>query len=99
MGSMKKVAVTGGAGFIGSHLAEALAKRCYRVIIIDAFSTERMEHTELLASKRNVEFVHGSITDLRLLSRLFRGIHYVFAIQLGGWVGGDNKWSQPCGIA
>jgi len=78
MGPMKKVAITGGAGFIGSHLAEALARRGYRVIIIDDLSTGRMENIEPLAGKRNVEFVHGSITDLRLLSRLFRGVHYVF---------------------
>ena len=41
---MKKVVVTGGAGFIGSHLAEELVKQDYYVIILDDLSTGKMKN-------------------------------------------------------
>lgn len=75
---MKKVAVTGGAGFIGSHLAEELAGRGYQVIIIDDLSTGRMSNIEHLLTRVNVEFVQGSVTDFPLLEQLFKGVDCVF---------------------
>ncbi len=75
---MKKVVVTGGAGFIGSHLVEELARQGYHVIILDDLSTGRMENIELVLKKENVDFIPGSITDLALLQGLFRGVEYVF---------------------
>ena len=41
---MNKVVVTGSAGFIGSHLAEELVRRGYQVIMVDDFSTGKMEN-------------------------------------------------------
>jgi len=75
---MKKVAVTGGAGFIGSHLAEELAGRGYHVIVIDDLSTGKMANIEPLLKRVNVEFVQGCITDLPLLRNLFQGVYCVF---------------------
>lgn len=75
---MKKVVVTGGAGFIGSHLVEVLAGRGYRVIILDDLSTGKVENIQALLGKENAEFIKGSITDLPLLRRLFRGVDQVF---------------------
>lgn len=77
---MKKVVVTGGAGFIGSHLAEELAKQDYYVIILDDLSTGKLENiAELLEPKKgNVQFVRGSITDLPLLQKLFQNVEYLF---------------------
>jgi len=75
---MKKVVVTGGAGFIGSHLAEELAGRGYYVIILDDLSTGRMKNIENLLKKENAEFIQGSITDLPLLRKLFQNVEYVF---------------------
>jgi len=75
---MKKVVVTGGAGFIGSHLAEELAGRGYHVIILDDLSTGRMKNIENLLKKENAEFIQGSITDLPLLRKLFQNVEYVF---------------------
>ncbi len=74
----KKVVVTGGAGFIGSHLAEELVRRGYQVIIADDLSTGKMENIELLLKKGNIEFTQSSVTDLPLLQKLFNGAHYVF---------------------
>jgi len=76
--------VTGGAGFIGSHVAQKLAKRGYQVIIIDDLSTGRKENIEELISGsltrevREIQFVQGSITDLPLLKKLFQGVDCVF---------------------
>jgi len=75
---MKKVVVTGGAGFIGSHLAEELAGRGYYVITLDDLSTGRMKNIENLLKKENAEFIQGSITDLPLLGKLFQNVEYVF---------------------
>lgn len=74
----KRVVVTGGAGFIGSHLAELLVEQGYHVIIIDDLSTGKMANVELLLKKTNVEFIQGSITDLPLLQQLFKGVDYIF---------------------
>lgn len=75
---MKKVAVTGGAGFIGSHLAELLSSRGYHVIIVDDLSTGNMGNIEPLLKSVNVEFLQGSILDLPLLQKVFQGVYYVF---------------------
>jgi UDP-glucose 4-epimerase len=74
----KRVLVTGGAGFIGSHLAEELVKQDYAVIVLDDLSTGKMENMAELLRKGDVEFVRGSITDLTLLQKLFRGAQYIF---------------------
>ena len=75
---MSKVIVTGGAGFIGSHLADELFKRGYQVIILDNLSTGNISNLDSFLKKRNTEFVQGSITNLRLLQKLFSGADYVF---------------------
>lgn len=75
---MRKVVVTGGAGFIGSHLAEELVKQGYFVIILDDSTTGKIENVELLLKNNNVEFIQGSIVDLPLLQQLFQGVEYVF---------------------
>ncbi|MCQ8894415.1 MAG: GDP-mannose 4,6-dehydratase [Methanolinea sp.] len=70
--------ITGGAGFIGSHLAEALALAGHELTIIDDLSRGKMEHIcPLLASPR-VTFTQGSILDLELLLDVFRGADGVF---------------------
>jgi UDP-glucose 4-epimerase len=74
---MYKVVVTGGAGFIGSHLCYELAQRGNQVIILDDLSTGKKANTEELIGNK-VEFVQGSITDLPLLQELFRDVDYIF---------------------
>lgn len=75
---MKKVVVTGGAGFIGSHLTEELVAQGYKVVVLDDFSTASDENIASLRQKGNVELAQGSITDLPRLQKLFEGIDYVF---------------------
>jgi UDP-glucose 4-epimerase len=75
---MDKVVVTGGAGFIGSHLAEALAGEGYRVTIVDDLSGGRLVNIAGLAANPDVEFVRGSVTDMHLLKQALRGARYCF---------------------
>ena len=74
----KKVVVTGGAGFIGSHLTEELQNRGYYVIVLDDLSTGKRENIDHFLKKDSVEFVEGSVIDLALLQTLFKGTEYVF---------------------
>jgi len=73
----QRVLVTGGAGFIGSNLAEELALE-NEVVILDDLSTGRMENIKELLIRENFRFVRGSITDLELLQGSFKDIDYVF---------------------
>ena len=56
--------VTGGAGFIGSNLCEAILKLGYRVRCLDDLSTGKMSNVELFADDPNYEFIKGDIKDL-----------------------------------
>jgi UDP-glucose 4-epimerase len=75
---MKKTIITGGAGFIGSHLLKELLQRDYSLTIIDDLSTGKKESIAPTLKKSNVKFVQGSINDLPLLQKLFKDIDYVF---------------------
>jgi UDP-glucose 4-epimerase len=73
----KRVLITGGAGFIGSNLAEELSKE-NEVIILDDLSTGRMGNITALIKKENANFISGSITDINLLQKCFAQVDYVF---------------------
>jgi UDP-glucose 4-epimerase len=72
-----KILVTGGAGFIASHLAEKLADN-NEVTIIDDLSTGKIENLEELIKRKNVKFIKGSITDYNLLQNEMKYMDYVF---------------------
>ena len=66
--------VTGGAGFIGSHLAEELERRGERVRVVDSLITG---HRRNLAHLRSVEFVEGDLADLEVARAAVAGADYV----------------------
>ena len=70
-----RVLITGGAGFIGSHLAEALWRLGASVIVLDDLCGGS---TENLLGFGPVEFVKGSILDRDILATYMRGCQYVF---------------------
>lgn len=65
--------VTGGAGFIGSHLVDALIERGDRVLVIDNLSTGKKENLNPEA-----EFHHLDLTDAEKIQPLFEGVDFVF---------------------
>jgi UDP-glucose 4-epimerase len=67
---MKQVLVTGGAGFIGSHLCELLVQNNYRVRAVDDLSTGRLENILHLRSHPNFQFVRETIANAQVLDRL-----------------------------
>src|SRR5690606_41503769 len=73
--------VTGGAGFIGSHIAERLLKDGHRVRIIDNFCTGKRENIAHLNG--DLEVYEVSITDSEALKPIFQGVDYVFHQEIG----------------
>ena len=59
---MKRILVTGGAGFIGSHLCERLLKEGHQVIAVDNYFTGRRENIFPLLNDRNFEIIRHDIT-------------------------------------
>jgi UDP-glucose 4-epimerase len=64
-----KVLVTGGAGFIGSHMVDRLVNDGYDVRIIDDLSTGRIDNIQSLLSAGKVDFVKGDIRDVSLVTK------------------------------
>ncbi len=73
---MGKALVTGGAGFIGSHLVEALVSQGWEVTVLDNLSSGKRSNLDAIADR--IDFHLGDILDLPLLERLCRGCHMVF---------------------
>ena len=69
--------VTGGAGFIGSNLCEALLKMGYRVRCLDDLSTGKKEHVDMFAENPDYTFLEGDIKDPELCMEACRGVDYV----------------------
>ena len=69
--------VTGGAGFIGSNLCEAILKHGYRVRCLDDLSTGKQDNVDLFAGYPNYEFVKGDIKDLDTCMKACEGVDYV----------------------
>ena len=70
--------VTGGAGFIGSHLAEELLKHGYHVVLLDDLSTGKRANIEHILTQDSIQFIQGSVTDFPLLNKLLHDVSYVF---------------------
>ena len=77
-----KILITGGAGFIGSHLSELLASDNNQVIILDNYSTGSKKNLE---SNRNIRIIQGSILDIELVNTLMPQVSvcYHLAAALG----------------
>jgi UDP-glucose 4-epimerase len=73
-----KALVTGAAGFIGSHVAEALCRRGAQVIALDNLSTGRLENLAWKLAGDELEFVEGDVCDERLVRGLVDGCDWVF---------------------
>jgi nucleoside-diphosphate-sugar epimerase len=75
---MANVLVTGGAGFIGSNLTEALLQGGHSVRVLDDFSTGKRENLIFNKTYPSLEIVEGDIRDLNNCNKAIKGIKYVF---------------------
>lgn len=66
---MTRALITGGAGFIGSHLADLLLGEGHEVVLLDDLSTGRLDNIAHLLDRGDVEFVLGSVLDADLVDR------------------------------
>lgn len=69
--------VTGGAGFIGSNLCEALTDMGYQVRCLDDLSTGKQENIDFLSDRPNYTFIKGDIRDLDTCMEACKGVDYV----------------------
>jgi UDP-glucose 4-epimerase len=75
---MPRAVVTGGAGFIGSHMVDLLVDHGYSVVVIDNLVTGRAENLAQHRREPRVEFHETDMCTVAVDSRLFRGVDYVF---------------------
>ncbi len=75
---MKKILVTGGAGFIGSHLVDRLIKEGYKVRVIDNFSSGRLENIKHHIDAKMIELIAGDLKDPQMALKAVKGIDAVF---------------------
>lgn len=73
-----RVLITGGAGFIGSHLAEELLNGSNKVCVLDNLSTGRLENVAHLENNPNFELVIGTILDENLVDKLVEKCDVIF---------------------
>ena len=73
-----KVLITGGAGFIGSHLADELLKNKHRVIALDNLSTGRIENVVHLKKNPNFELVVGTVLNEHLVDKFAERVDVIF---------------------
>ncbi|MGI8631291.1 MAG: NAD-dependent epimerase/dehydratase family protein, partial [Solirubrobacterales bacterium] len=85
--------VTGGAGFIGSHLVDALLARGDDVIAVDNLSTGRLQNLDGAGSYPGFRFVHGSVLDEFLVDELVSEVDCV--VHLAAAVGVRLIIEQP----
>lgn len=88
-----RVLITGGAGFIGSHIADALVARGDEVVILDDLSTGRRKNIEHLLDSDQVELVEGSVLDKGLVRELMCTVDACF--HLASAVGVKLVVSRP----
>jgi UDP-glucose 4-epimerase len=88
-----RILITGGAGFIGSHLTDRLVADGHKITILDNLATGRKENLLAHLSGNNVRFIEGSILDLTLLDGLVKDTEYVF--HLAAAVGVFNIVNHP----
>ncbi len=97
---MSKVVITGGAGFIGSHIADSLSKKDYEVIIVDNFdpyySIEiKKRNVDMVLKNRNTRFIKGDICDSNFIKTVIdKETDFVFheAAQPGVRISVENPY-------
>ena len=88
-----KILITGGAGFIGSHLSERLIAEGHEITVLDDLSTGRRENLTALNGSNSLHFVEGNILDDALVQDLAAGADMIF--HLAAAVGVKLIMEQP----
>ena len=73
-----KTLVTGGAGFIGSHLCELLVAQGHEVLALDSLVSGRLQNLKTIAGEPGMRFVQADICDSAAIAPYFEGVDWVF---------------------
>jgi len=73
-----KILVTGGAGFIGSHLVDRLVKEGYKIRVVDNLSSGRLENIKHHVDAGTIEFIIGDLKDPQIALKTVEGVDVVF---------------------
>jgi UDP-glucose 4-epimerase len=85
---MRRACITGGAGFIGSTLADRLSEAGVEVTVVDDFRTGRREYVESFLERPGTSLFEGDVLDRLLLEEAFSGCDWVFHLQANADVRG-----------
>ena len=88
-----RILVTGGAGFIGSHLSERLLAEGHTVTVLDSTTTGRLINLDSAIKSPNFKFIEGSILDTSVLNPIIKNVDYIF--HLAAAVGVFNIMNNP----
>lgn len=88
-----KLLITGGAGFIGSHLCEKYVKKGYTVVCLDNFMSGDLMNIRHLLDCRNFKLIKGDIRDIDLMEKLMQDVDVVF--HLAAQIHVDRSYIEP----
>jgi len=77
-GKYQKILVTGGAGFIGSHIVDKLMEKGFEVTVFDNLDTGHIENIESHQGKQDFHFIKGDIRDFNLVKKFMKDVDAVF---------------------
>lgn len=86
-----KVLITGGAGFIGSHLADRLLDNGTEVCVIDNYATGRRDN---LASRKHLEVIEGTIADAKLVNAAFERFRPTHVVHAAASYKDPDNWTE-----
>lgn len=94
----RRILVTGGAGFIGSHLTDRLLELGATVVVLDDLSTGKREHVAPHEADPNFTFVHGDANDRRTLESIFEDHRPEYVFHLGAFCGVKRVEERPLDV-
>lgn len=86
-----KVLITGGSGFVGSHIADKLLNSGNRVLVIDNYSTGRRDN---LVAQENLEIIEGSIANIDLVNNIFKDFKPDIVVHAAASYKDPNNWIE-----
>lgn len=90
-----KILITGGAGFIGSHLSDRLLSSEQQVVILDDLSAGNQENLALLRENKNFSIIEGSILDQELVTKSMKNVTHCY--HLAASLGVEKINNDPIG--
>lgn len=88
-----KMLITGGAGFIGSHLCDKYTKKDHIVLCLDSFLNGNLMNIRHLLDYRNFKLINGDVRDFDLLEKIMRDVDVVF--HLAAQIHVDRSYVEP----